>query len=145
MRPINRLSFVVLTLFALSACSSDSKDNTGGGLVDPDPGDGNGTEMISFSADIQPLFASSCSGSGCHVGSVTSGVSLGSHAAILSSRGTQYGGLIVLPGNAAGSPIMDKLDSSPNFGARMPFGGNPLSDTQRSAIATWINDGAPNN
>lgn len=143
MRSSNCAFLVVLLLLAVSACSSDSKDNTGGGLVDPDPGDGN--EMITFSADIQPLLASSCSGSGCHIGSTTSGVSLGSHAAILSSRGLQYGGLIVLPGNSSGSPILDKLDSSPNFGSRMPLGGNPLSSTQRSVIATWIDEGAPNN
>jgi len=137
---------LLLALFVLtfSACSSDTKDNTGTVLVDPDPPD-DPSDPISYSTQVQPIFSASCSGSGCHIGSSTSGVSLGSHASVLASRGTQYGGLIVFPGNSSGSPIIDKVGNSPDFGSRMPLTGSLLSSAQISTIAAWIDEGAQNN
>ena len=140
-----RIALLAL-LFLVAACSSDS-DN--GVLVDPDPPDNNGggeqTEEVRFSTDIQPVFAASCGGSGCHIGASTNGVNLASFASTMGSQGAQYGGAIVLPGNSAASPLIDKLGSSPQFGARMPLGRAALSAGTIQDIAAWIDAGAPNN
>jgi len=139
-----RLFLSVLLLVFLSACSSDSGSS---GIVgpnpDPDP-DPNPT-AVSFSLSVLPIFTATCSGSGCHVGSATNGVSLGSYANVMGSSGTQYGGPIVIAGNSANSPIIDKLGSSPRFGARMPLNSGSLSISQVQTIASWIDAGAANN
>lgn len=137
---------LLLIAFLLAGCSSDS-DN--GALVNPDVGGDDGgseeVEEVRYSTDVQPIFAASCSGSGCHIGAATNGVSLGSWAAVTSSVGAQYGGPIIIPGNAAGSPLIDKIGSSPRFGSRMPPGQSALSSSRVQTIAEWIDAGAPNN
>lgn len=143
-------SFSLLLFLAvmLAACSSDS-DNT---ITGPDDNNNNNNnngggviENVRFSTQVGPIFAATCSGSGCHNPGAQSGVRLGSWSQVMSSVGQRYGGPIVLPGNAAGSPLVDKLGSSPRFGVRMPDGGGALSSTQVQTIATWINEGALNN
>ena len=139
-------SFLLILFLAivLAACSSDS-DNT---ITGPDNTNNNGggvIENVKFSTQVGPIFAATCSGSGCHNPGAQSGVRLGSWSQVMSSVGQRYGGPIVLPGNAAGSPLIDKLGASPRFGIRMPDGGAPLTSTQIQTIATWINEGALNN
>lgn len=50
------------------------------------------------------------------------------------------------PGNAANSMLFLKINCDeppPQFSARMPFGGSPMSPTQQAFFRDWINYGAP--
>lgn len=94
--------------------------------------------------NVQTLLQNSCSGGNCHVGQRTSGVRLDSYQNVINSVGTQYGTEIVQTGDSGGSPIIDKLESDPKFGNRMPFGRSPLSREQIDLIKNWIDNGAPN-
>jgi mono/diheme cytochrome c family protein len=106
---------------------------------EPDPtGD-----PVSYATTIQPIFNARCVS--CHSASVPlSGVAMQSHAAVMASVGTLYAGPIVVAGNAAASPLVDKIEPGPRFGSRMPQGGS-LSSSQISAIRQWIQEGARNN
>lgn len=98
---------------------------------------------LTYSGTIQPIFNSRCTS--CHNASnPQSGVNLSTYAATMASRGTQYNALIVIAGNANGSPLYNKLQPSPQFGSRMPTGGS-LNTQQITAIRDWINAGAMNN
>ena len=93
--------------------------------------------QVDYPSQIQPIFNASCVS--CHGG--TSGVYLDSHAATMASTGSRYGTKIVVPGNAAASPLYDKLLPDPEKGSRMPQGGR-LTDAQIALIRDWINQGA---
>lgn len=139
-----RFLYLMLAMgIVLTACNSDS-DNTITG-PDIDNNGGGQIENVKYSTQVAPIFAATCSGSGCHSPGAQSGVRLGSWSQATSSVGQRYGGPIILSGNAAGSPLIDKLGSSPRFGSRMPAGGGSLTATQIQTIATWINEGALNN
>lgn len=97
----------------------------------------------SFAADVAPIFARACVG--CHGAGATSGVDLSTHAATLASVGAQYGEAIVRPGDADGSPLVDKVEAAPRFGARMPQGLAPLAPAEIARIRAWIGAGAPDN
>jgi hypothetical protein len=50
----------------------------------------------------------------------------------------------LVPGDAANSLLFQKINcDTPSVGARMPFGGDPLSNAQQRIIQDWINAGAP--
>ncbi|MEQ9104733.1 MAG: hypothetical protein RIE53_08550 [Rhodothermales bacterium] len=134
---------LLLLLFMLAACSSETIDNTG--LTDPDPDPDPEPVQVSYAQDIQPLFNASCGGVGCHIGQATNGVSLGSHEQVTTSVGFQYGTPVVIPGDAAGSPIIDKISVNPRFGSRMPLGRAPLEAADINRVRVWIEHGAPNN
>lgn len=131
------VSLITAALFTV-ACRDTVVDNSD--QMTPPP-----QEEISFADDVLPIFGASCSGSGCHVGERTNGVRLDSYEQVTSSVGLQYGSPIVEPGNAADSPIIDKITPNPQFGVRMPFGRAPLSALQIDLIRTWIDDGADDN
>jgi hypothetical protein len=59
----------------------------------------------------------------------------------MASVGDLYDKKIVTPGNAAASPLYDKLLANPEFGSRMPQGGS-LTTQQIDLIRAWINEGA---
>ena len=120
----------------LSACQSRQIDNTL--LVDPD-------RPVRFSQDVLPIFTASCGGGGCHIDQHASGVNLSSYQDLVNSQGQQYDEPIVLPGNPADSPLIDKLRANPRFGARMPLSQAALSAEQIALIRSWIDDGAPDN
>jgi hypothetical protein len=121
--------------FILTGCNYDKIDNS---LVGA-PG-----EAVVFSQDVLPIFLNSCSGSGCHIGGQTSGVELTTYSSIINSVGQQYNGRVIVPGDAANSPLINKILSQPRNGARMPLGRTPLTGNQISIIRTWIDDGAKN-
>lgn len=128
---------LAVTLFLLlAACQSEKIDNTIG--LDPDG-------PVSFSVDVLPLLTASCGGSGCHVGQRTSGVELTNYDRIMTSVGDQYGRAIVVPHDAANSPLVDKIRPQPDVGLRMPFGRAPLTADQIARIEAWIEEGARNN
>ncbi len=93
--------------------------------------------QIDYNQTIQPIFNANCTS--CH-GS-TSGVDLSNYIATVSSVGSQYGVKIVKPGEASSSPLIDKLEESPDVGDRMPQGGS-LSNSDIQKIKDWINQGA---
>lgn len=93
--------------------------------------------QVDYPSQIQPIFNASCVS--CHGG--TSSVYLETHAATMASTGSRYGTRIVVPGNAAASPLYDKLLPDPEKGSRMPQGGK-LTDAEIALIRDWINQGA---
>ena len=103
------------------------------------------TETVLFSSDIFPILAQNCALSGCHAGSGTNGVRLGSYAEATSSVGLQYGEPVIQPFNADGCLIIDKISGIPECGVRLPFGRMPLSAEQIGLIRYWINPGARDN
>lgn len=136
MRMLRLLSLGLALCFLLSACQSRKIDNTM--IVDPGG-------PVSYAQDIQPIFSSSCGGAGCHVNQSVNGVELTNYAQVMSSIGVQYGADIVVPGNPDASPLVDKIESDPQFGVRMPQNRAPLSAQEISLIRTWIAEGAANN
>ncbi|HEX6982242.1 MAG TPA: c-type cytochrome domain-containing protein [Balneolaceae bacterium] len=127
----------------LASCSgstgpNNGSNNGGNGGESPPPAEPTFTNVLD-------IFNSSCGGSGCHIGESTNGVRLDSYDAIMSSEGTQYGGPIVIEGEPDNSPLVDKIEEDPRFGARMPKGGTPLSNEQITLIRDWIAEGAQNN
>jgi hypothetical protein len=131
--PVFPLAISAALIF--SACQSEKIDNSL--IVDP----GND---VSYAADVQPIFDASCGGSGCHVGETTNGVNLSTHADATGSIGLQYGA-IVISGDGAGSPIIDKIGPGPRQGSRMPLGRGALSTADIATIRAWIDEGAANN
>lgn len=97
------------------------------------------TAQVDYNEEIQPIFNANCTS--CHGSSAQSGVNLTSYDATMSSVGTQYGQNIVVPGQPNNSPLVDKIEPSPQFGDRMPQGG-ALSEAQITLIRTWISEGA---
>ena len=128
----------ILGVFFFTACSSPSSPQTPATAKD-DP---------SFAGDIQPIFNGSCAASGCHGASAQSGLSL--------VQGQSYVNLVnigsieevsrkrVLPGDAANSYIVIKLEGRQTIGAKMPLGGS-LDAVSLQNIKNWINKGANNN
>jgi hypothetical protein len=97
--------------------------------------------VVSFSADVRPIFANQKIGClGCHGGQ--NNLFVGTPADLL--RGGFHGPAIV-PGNSAASLIIQKMSPNPPFGARMPFGGNPVPDSLVQIIKNWIDQGAHDN
>ena len=124
------ISFSMIIIWACSNNSTGNNDNNGGGNT-------------YYAQNIQPIFNASCAGSSCHIPGPTSGVSLANYNNAINSKGVQYGTNIILPGNASGSPIIDKISSAnPKHGVRMPNGGSPLSQAKIDTLKAWINRGA---
>ena len=94
--------------------------------------------------NVQVILNQSCGGGSCHLGQTVSGVRLDSYQQVIESVGVRYQSEIIIPGNAASSPLVDKLEASPEFGAQMPFGQSPLSDSEIQLIKNWIDGGAKN-
>ena len=142
----NLIPAAILALVLLIAgCGSDNNPTSGGstgGGVKTDP---------SFAQDIQATFNNrGCTGAGCH------GTSSASAGLILVS-GQAYGNLVnitstnespkkrVLPGDAANSYIVNKIEGTQSVGGRMPLNAAALSATDIQNIKNWINQGAKNN
>lgn len=132
------LSVLLLSLFIIS-CSSSST-----GSDDMDDGGGDSNREPTFT-NVQSILSGSCGGSGCHIGETTSGVRLDSYTNVIESEGIQYGEKVVQPNDAAGSPLVDKIEEDPQFGVRMPRGRSPLPQADIDLIKMWINQGAMNN
>jgi len=132
------LFIITILLFLSTACKSDKIVNVPS--EEPPP-----TEPVSYSNQIQPIFNNSCGGGPCHISGVTSGVNLSNYQNTTNSIGSAYGTLIVFPGDAENSPIIDKLEDNPEFGRQMPLTGGKLTNEEVSLIRTWINQGALDN
>src|SRR5215467_12117336 len=87
--------------------------------------------------DIRSLLDRACFS--CHRGeNAAGGLSLDSSAGI--SKGGKSGAVVV-PGNAGGSLLFQRVVSS-DRAARMPLGGSPLPAEQVAVIRKWIDEGA---
>lgn len=86
----------------------------------------------SFVKAVAPLLVSRCAG--CHIRNARGGFSMASYEALL--RGSD-GGVVFQPGKAAGSRLMEVLETGD-----MPRGSPPLTDEEQKLIAAWIDAGA---
>lgn len=115
-------SKILIFLFAagLLAVASCKKDDDDGGDLD--------CSTVSFSADIAPIIASSCSLSSCH--DTNAGTVIGDY--------TTYAGLETRAkdGTMKREVITDMT---------MPKGSGTLTQTQLDKIECWLDAGAPNN
>lgn len=105
--------------------------------------------VILFGTQVQPIFTASCVNSGCHPGggapfSLQSSVSYANLVNVNATTGPCAGDKRVLPGNAAASALIKRLDGTCGS-LRMPLGGGPLPQAQVDVIRDWINQGAQNN
>jgi len=132
--PILLMMLFTILFTACSDSTSSVDDNNNGS-------DEIGTEPV-FS-NIQQIFSQNCST--CHIRDRTSGVRLNTYENAIESVGDQYGRNVIQPGDADGSPLVDKIEPDPQFGQRMPRGGPFLSQKRIKQIKDWIDDGAENN
>ena len=123
--------FIVICLLSCSDLGTNPKtDNS----IEP-------SGVVSYNDDIQPIFNQNC-GNSCHLNNSSGGLSLSSYNGLMSGGNN---GVVIVPGDGAGSVIVQKLSSNPPFGDRMPKGSSALSSHIIELITTWINDGAENN
>ena len=102
-----------------------------------------GHGVVTYEADVRPIFERNCGGGSCHIGGKVGGVDLSSYDAVMASIGVRYGGRVVVPGDPETSPIVDKIkNDTPRFGQRMPRGAEPLSGDDIHTIEEWIEGGA---
>lgn len=105
-----------------------------GGIAGGEPCSTDG--MLSYAANVQPILQRCVD---CHDDGGDSGLDARSLAGLLA--GGAHGPAIA-PGDCANSILYQKVSAAPPFGARMPLGGNPLSDAELQTICTWIDQGA---
>lgn len=135
------LLFVLLCSFGLLFAScGDNSTGPGNGNGN---GNGNGEPLEPTFTNVQPILTENCGP--CHIGNNQSGVQLDSYSNVMNSNGGQYGGAIVVEGEADDSPLVDKIEEDPDKGERMPQGGPYLSSDQISLIRDWISEGAQDN
>jgi len=99
----------------------------------------------SLSADVVPAAFQRCAGTGCH-GYGGGQAAYDMLVNVPATRDTCGVGLLVDPGNVAGSYLINKLTGEgmcPNT-TRMPE-GDRLADAQIQTVVDWICSGAPNN
>jgi hypothetical protein len=97
---------------------------------------------------VNAIAASSCGGTGCHIGETApgGGLDLTTGAMGLLGRTSEVAGRpLVVPGDPDASYLLCKLDPTctDRIGMAMPSGGAPLAPAQLDAIRTWIESGAP--
>ncbi|XZF12518.1 hypothetical protein ACTHGU_12055 [Chitinophagaceae bacterium MMS25-I14] len=124
--PVNILSCCLPVL--LAACRHN--------LPEPimNPGN-NGTSDtgVCFERDVQPIFITYCTRSGCHDDAATSGGYAFTSYSKVVARG-------IVPGNAMASLVYKDIANG-----SMPWYPNPqLNAQQKSIIAKWISEGAKN-
>lgn len=95
----------------------------------------------------QKVFAQSCTFSSCHgTDSPKEGLSLvaPTHGVLVNMPSKEVSGkLLVVPFDPEQSYLYEKLTKEqPTSGVRMPFGSDPLSAEQITAIRLWIENGA---
>lgn len=103
-------------------------------------------EPVDFARDVRPLLERSCVD--CHRAidddgaprRPEGGLVLGHPAGILAGG---QGGPVVVPGDAAGSRLVQVVALPPEDPDAMPPRGTPISEDERAVIAAWIDAGAP--
>jgi hypothetical protein len=120
---------VLLSVFTIPACD-DSGTRPGDEIVFPE-------KDVSYSAEVQPFFNLRCANYGCHEDQTrAANLSLTSYLALTERPG------IIIPGDAASSLLMQKIDGRLPHPIEVPI---ILNENQLTGIRTWINEGAKNN
>ena len=133
-RPIG-FFIVAVMLVVSSGCATDDFPTS-------PPGGGG---AVSFSADVQPVFTTNCATSSCHGTFMAEGLDLRagtSHSQLVNIASMQDTIDRVVPGDAAGSYLVHKLEGTQSSGTQMPQGLPVLSSVDLQNIKDWINDGA---
>jgi len=103
----------------------------------------------SFSSHIQPIFTNNCALGGCHNSTAQEGLNLSQGVAysnIVNVASTQVpASMRVLPGDAANSYLVKKIEGTQTVGVRMPKDRSALSSVSIQNIKNWVNRGAKNN
>jgi hypothetical protein len=112
--------------------------------TDSDP-----TAPVSYSADLVSGVFVRAKCLSCHSGggegSQQSGFNMASYAT-LRSGGRHSGTNIVIDFTPCSSILVQKIDTDPPFGRRMPYNGPPyLSTTDIQLVRDWIAEGASDN
>jgi hypothetical protein len=141
--PRTTFVFTFSLALALAACGGDSITNPGNGderEVKTDP---------SFATDVFEIFTRrGCTASTCHgggQGGLTMTTASGAYGNLVNVASPVTQEVRVIPGNAADSYLVKKLEGTASVGERMPLGGNPLDATDLQNVKNWINQGAKNN
>ncbi|KAK4044984.1 hypothetical protein OUZ56_032390 [Daphnia magna] len=106
---------------------------------------------VSFAGTLQPILTANCATNGCHAGNrPASSLDLGvgkAYASLVGVGSSTCGGRTrVLPGNVAGSYLINKLTGVDLCaGTQMPKAGASLPAAQLDAFKTWVCNGATNN
>lgn len=91
--------------------------------------------------DVPALFAQRCGSVACHGGpdNTLNLVDPGVEDRVANAQGTQCNGILADPSDPEGSLLYEKVaQTTPSCGARMPLGGQPLSDAEIMCIRDWI-------
>lgn len=104
--------------------------------------------VVSFSAQVQPIFTNRCVNAGCHPGGsapfpLQAGVSYGRLVNVVATEAPCAGIMRVKPSDADNSAVYRRLQGT--CGNQMPLGLTPLPQAERDLVRDWINQGAPNN
>jgi hypothetical protein len=142
---------LLIVLCALVLSLSSCGESTTGGINGNGYGNENGNEngngeeigLEPTFTNVVQIFQAHCAP--CHISDTVSGVRLNNYDNVMGSEGDQYESNVVLPNNADNSPLVDKIEPNPQYGARMPEGGPFLSNDRINQIKQWINDGAEDN
>lgn len=96
------------------------------------------TAQIDYSTEIAPIMSNNCNS--CHSGG-QNGFDSSPYDDLLASTSSRYNSNHVIPEDPDGSPLVDKIEANPDFGSRMPQGGQ-LTNDQINKIRQWIEEGA---
>jgi len=110
---------VTIPLAIIISCKSDQVT----------PVDPNCPDVISYSAQIEPMILTNCSTSGCHNAAGPGKPALTNHSEISSNASTIRN-------------VINKNPGEPNF---MPLGGQKLADSVLQQFNCWIDQGLQNN
>lgn len=131
------MSFYFLSLIALSACEKDEEPEPEPILPDP-------CEDVSaaFAEDIEPIFANSCAGSGCHNSFSGEGgkIFVGYDNIVASIEDDQEQFLLSINFEGGSTGWMPRSLPDENATAE-----NQLSASKIEKIECWIESGMPNN
>lgn len=103
----------------------------------------------SFYFNIQPIFTQNCVANGCHNSAAEAGLVLlqgPAYVNLVNIPSTQEPNRMrVLPGDAANSYMIIKIEGNQTIGIRMPLAREPLDQVLIQNLINWVNMGAKNN
>jgi hypothetical protein len=145
---LRALALAAFAALAFAACTSDpgypaGSPPEGSGVL---PGNDTGNGSACGVTQVATIFANNCTS--CHGGTAPS-AGLNLTASGLTSRlnGKASSGcsgkVLVSPGNAAGSYLLDKLQGDASCGVPMPKDRPQLDATSINCVADWIDALAP--
>ena len=139
MRRRSVLAFCLVAVFATGCPAS---------LDDPSRFFGTSGGGVDVCSDVpNDLFIPTCAASGCHNPTdMMQGLDLRSPnvlARLVGVRATGGAGLLIDPTQPEQSVLYTKLSFDPPYGARMPFGKEPLDDVTTGCVLAWIQANVP--